>query len=348
MGKNIFYAVACGALLALGVSSCGENEDVSVEHILTQDEIDEIARQDSIQEAQMNQIDADLVLEYTVEMTASSVSSSAIALTIDTDTIAELFGITEEELLAGIADESGSPDITKFAIEGSTHTDNMTASNTNGPWGHWWSAEGDVTDWSSDTSLTGIVYSEWSADDNYFNVGQYAGLLTAGQTITVIEALSYDDIRVAVRITFNIVGLSEITASVVSTQEITLDVAPADSYDMTNVRFDVEQVMADLGISSMDEVEAYVAVDSDGGYAQETDAGTNGFWYDADGYPNGYSEDSRVYTSYGGEDWIVDEIGIGQYPGYTAVGDSYLIQYGFLANDKISMLEITVNIVENL
>lgn len=55
---------------------------------------------------------------------------------------------------------------------------------------------------------------------------------------------------------------------------------------MNNVKFDVSKVMADLGISSMEEAK-YVGVKADGSYAQESDAGTNGFWYDMDGFASG-------------------------------------------------------------
>ena len=44
------------------------------EHILTQDEINEMARQDSIKEVQKNQINADLILEYQADITISPVS----------------------------------------------------------------------------------------------------------------------------------------------------------------------------------------------------------------------------------------------------------------------------------
>ena len=50
--------------------------------------------------------------------------------------LAELFQISEEDLLAGIALDDGAPEIQGFAIEGSTHADNMTASNSNATWGH--------------------------------------------------------------------------------------------------------------------------------------------------------------------------------------------------------------------
>lgn len=340
MKKSIFYIALLGSLFALGTTSCGDNENVSVEHVLTQEELDEMERQDSIKNAQMNQINADLILEYTADITLSTVAYDGAQVIVETDKIAELFGISEEDLLAGIALEDGAPEITGFAIEGSTHADNMTASNSNSTWGHWFDADGNVVAWGT----SAMVCCEFNTDDKYFNVMQYPGHLTDGQTVKVIEGLKYGELRAAVVITVNAHGAADITAPVVSTQQLALDVTPASTYDLTNVKFNVDQVMADLGISSMDEVEKYVAVKSDGSYAQESDAGTNGFWYDADGSANGYSENARVYTSYGGDDWVADEIGIGQYPGNTAAGDSYVIQYGFLANNKIAMIEITINV----
>lgn len=69
MKKHLLYAALLGGLCSLGVTSCGDNEDVSREHVLTDAEIAEMARQDSIEEAQRNQINADLILEYTADIT---------------------------------------------------------------------------------------------------------------------------------------------------------------------------------------------------------------------------------------------------------------------------------------
>lgn len=341
MKKHLLYAALLGGLCSLGATSCGDNEDVSREHVLTDAEIVEMERQDSIEEAQRNQINADLILEYTADITLSSVAYDGAQVTVETNKIAELFGISEEDLLAGIALESGAPEIIGFAIEGSTHADNMTASNSNATWGHWFDADGDVVAWGT----SAMVCCEFDTEDKFFNVTQYPGHLTDGQTVKVIEGLKYGEKRVAVVITVNAHGAAAITAPVVSTQKLSIDVNPASTYDLDNVQFNVEQVKTDLGISSMDEIEKFVAVKANGSYAQESDAGTNGFWFDADGSANGFSDNARAYTSYGGDEWVENEIGIGQNPGKTSVGDQYVLKYGFLANNKIAMMEITVNVV---
>lgn len=340
MKKYIFYVVALGFLSSLGIISCDDNTDVCKEHILTQDEIDEMARQDSIQNEQMNKINADLVLEYQVDITISQVAYDGGSVTVEMDKIAELFEISEEDLLAGIALEDGAPEIQGFAIEGSTHADNMTASNSNATWGHWFDADGNVVAWGDNA----MVCCEYNTEDRFFNIMQYPKHLTDGQKVKVIEGLKYGEKRAAVVITIIAHDAEEISAPIVSTQKISIDVNPASTYDMNNVKFDADQLMVDLGISSMDDVK-YVGVKSDGSYVQESDAGTNGFWYDKDGFASGFSDDARVYTSYGGDDWVVDEIGIGQNPGKMTEGDRVTVKYGMLANNKIVMIEITVNVV---
>lgn len=340
MKKSIFHVAVLGLLTSIAAISCDDNTDVCQEHILTQDEINEMARQDSIKEVQKNQINADLILEYQADITISQVAYDGTHIEIELDKIAELFQISEEDLLAGIALDDGAPEIQGFAIEGSTHADNMTASNSNATWGHWFDANGNVVAWGDNA----MVCCEYNTEDKFFNVMQFPKHLIDGQKVKVIEGLKYGEKRVAVVITVMAHGAEEITAPIVSTQKVSIDVNPASTYDMNNVKFDVSKVMADLGISSMEEAK-YVGVKADGSYAQESDAGTNGFWYDMDGFASGFGDNARVYTSYGGDEWMDDEIGIGQNPGKMVEGDQVVVKYGILANNKIAMIEITVNVV---
>ena len=124
-------------------SSCGDNENFWGPHTLTDDEIAEMARQDSIKQAQRERIDADLILEYTVEFYLSANSYDGAEVEIDMDKIANEFGISKDDLGAALNGDGG-PDVTGFAIEGSTHADNMTSSNSGAYWGHWWDKDGNV------------------------------------------------------------------------------------------------------------------------------------------------------------------------------------------------------------
>lgn len=323
----------------IALASCEDNSDYTGKHMLTQDEIDELARQDSIREAQKNTINADLKLEYTVNLTISKNLYEGINLTIESDKIAELFGITVEQLMAGIDGESGAPEVKGFAIEGSTHADNGTKSNTNSNWGHWWDANGDVIVWGDNA----MVYAEFNTETGQFFVGQFPGHLTDGQTIKIIECLKYNEKRAAVIITINASEAGKINAPVVNTQLLSINISPRADYDADPLQFDLARTLSDLGISSMDEVK-FLGVNEDGSYAQEAVTGT-GFWYDMNGFVGEWGDDASVFTTY--DDIEEDDyIGIGQMPNNLKGGESFTIQYAFFANNKIEMLKIAIKVVD--
>ena len=119
----------------------------------------------------------------------------------------------------------------------------MTASNSNATWGHWFDANGNVVAWGDNA----MVCCEYNTEDKFFNVMQFPKHLIDGQKVKVIEGLKYGEKRVAVVITVMAHGAEEITAPIVSTQKVSIDVNPASTYDMNNVKFDVSKVMADWG-----------------------------------------------------------------------------------------------------
>lgn len=341
MKKICLYIFLFGVLIT-ELISCGDNTDFSVPHILTPDEIEELARQDSIKQAQKNQINANLILQYSVDITISQTLYEGTTLAIDLDKIANLFGISKEELLAGIAGETDAPEIKGFAIEGTTHADNMVASNTNAPWGHWWDANGNVTTWGDNA----MVFTEFDTETGEFSIGQYPGHLTDGQKITIIECLKYKEKRVAVVITITAHKAGQIAASIVNIQQLTLNVIPKSDYSQDPLLFDLDQTLRDLGVTSMDEVK-FIGVKDDGSFTQETTT-QNGFWYDINGFVCTWGDNAKVFTTYGDPDAGFGEnyIGIGQMPDKLGGGQKIIIQYGFLANNKIEMLKITINVIE--
>jgi len=337
MKKFLIYIAVLTSLMT-GFASCGDNEDFSTPHVLTADEIAEQKRQDSILNAQKYHINADLILDYSVEITTSSTLYDGTTLEIDLDKIATLFGITKEELLAGIAGETGAPEIKGFAIEGTNNTDVGTATNTNAPWGHWWDKDSLVTTWGE----TAMTFDEFDTETGIFNVGQYPGHLVDGQKLRAIECLKYNEKRVAVIINVTAKAPGQITATVVRTQDLTLDVVAKTTYDMDSIQFNLTQALSDLGVSSVSDVK-WIAVNEDGSYNQEAQSDPkNGFWFDMNGFVGVWGDDASVYTTYG--DLSADKVGIGQYPGHLAGGQSVTIQYGLMANNKIVMLKIKVNV----
>lgn len=344
--KNIYFYLACFALLISCLVGCGDNTDIWGEHQLTPEEIDELARQDSIREAQRNSINADLILEYEAEIIILANGYDGTFVYIDTVRIAELFGITPTQLAHGINNmRSGwdqypnAPEITGFCIEGTTHADNMTAYNTNSCWGHWWDTNGNTTSWGDNAR----VFAEYDTDGGYFNVGQMPGLLEAGKKVKFIECLKYNEKRVAVVITVIPKERGDVTATIVNTQEINLTVVPNNEYHIFPVQFDLNKALSNLGVSSLSDAN-FIGVKSNGSYEQETNA-DSGFWYDKDGYVGSWGENASVWISYGLTD-DDDCLGVGQMPNQMDAGDVVTVRFGFLANNKIEMMKITVTVEE--
>ncbi len=323
-----------------GITNCGDNTKFSELHNLTTEEQTELDRQDSIKEAQKNTINANLILYYDLDITISSTLYEGGSVAIETDVIAEAFDIAVETLLDGIAGESGAPEIKGFAIEGSTGADNSIMTNTNAAWGHWWSTEGDVSSWGDDA----MVFTEFNTETGVFSVGQYPGHLIDGQTVTFIEALRYNEIRIAIVITVTAKAADKVTATIVNTQSLTIDVTQRSDYEMDSLKFDATRTLSDLEVPSFNDVKT-IGVNADGSYAQESNGGNNGFWYGLDGFVGSWGDEACVYTSLETDDEGNYYIGIGQMPNVLTEGDTYNIQYGFTANNKIEMLDITINVV---
>lgn len=325
-----------GSLLMAGatmLTSCGDNEDFCSEHILTSDELAEMRRQDSIREAQRNMINADLILEYNVEFYISANSYDGAEVALDVEKIASFFGLDCDQMCADL--DEGTGDVVPFAIEGSTHADNMGGSTSGTYWGHWWDADGNVCNWGEGAML----FTEFYGEDRILNVGQYPGHLTAGQTLKVIEALKYGDKRVAVVLNVTPMERGEVVATVVGTSEIAIALPPQTDYSSNPLALPADEICANLGIGSMADAQ-FLALNADGSYCQETDDGW-GFWMDKEGYKGGWGENASVMV---GWDAGADEVGILQMPEGLAVGESVVAHCAFMAGNKIQLLDITVNI----
>ncbi len=336
--KKLSY-ILCGLLMVGSstlFSSCGDNENFWGPHTLTDDELAELARQEHIRDSIMNSINAGLILEYTADITISSTAYDGTDVAIDCDKIADFFGITREELLTGaLAGEDNGVDVKGFAIEGTTHADNMVMSNSGAPWGHWWDKDGNVKNWGDES----VVYAEFNAETGAFYVGQYPGHLTDGQTVKFIEALKYQDKRVAIIITATAKAREAVKAEIVATNQLTLETAPNDTYAAVPVPgFDAAAALAALGASSWDEV-SWIATNADGSYAQEYSADPPGYWYDKEGFAGSWGDNASVYTAFDGENIL-----IGQMPAQMTAGSTVTVSYGAMFGNKIVMNEITVNI----
>ena len=315
-------------------SSCGDNEDFWGPHTLTDDEIAEMARQDSIKEAQRSRIDADLILEYTAEFYISGNSYDGAPVEIDMDRIASELGVDKDALGTALNGDGGI-DVKGFAIEGSTHADNMTSSNSGAYWGHWWDKDGNVKNWGDEAMVFAEFYYE--NGKGTFNVGQYPGHLVADQEVKFIEAIKYQDKRVAVVITAIGRERGEVKATVVASNKLTLETAPNDAYATVAVEgFDAAAALSALGAGSWADV-AWVATNADGSYAQEYSADAPGFWYDKEGFAGSWGDNASVFATF-----QEGQILIGQMPGQMTAGSTVTINFSAMYNSKIVENVITI------
>ena len=280
-------------------------------------------------------INADLVLEYSI---AFEVASSYVSGTvdIDLDAIAALFEITKEELLAGIEKAEGALPIVGFAIEGTTGEDNPAVSNTSGPWGHWWDANGDVVGWGENA----MVFAEWNIDEDLFTVGQYPDHLIPGQEITVIEGLSYNGKRAVIVINYTALDPGADNGVVVATQDLSIDINPKSDYTQDLLTFDLAAALAAIGVENAADAK-FMTVKADGSFTDAYNADAPGFWYGLDGNLGAWGDNASVFNFWPGD----NTIGIGQFPDRLAAGETYVIKCGLRAGDKIVMFTITINVV---
>lgn len=353
--KRLLYNLLLLPVLMLlpGVmaTSCDDYTDFSNPHVLTDDELAEMERQQHIADSLRNVINADLIIEVTVEDYATTMWNSKV-LELDFTEVEKLFGLTTDEILSGIHQAPGAPEISGFAIQGTTHADYTTPSNTNGVWGHWWRNDGDVcTSYDEEASR---FFVEWEGDYDeesgtnencYFNVGQFPGRCVAGDEFKVIEGLRYQDKRVVWVITYRVIERGEVKGGIVYEETLDVTMNPRTDYTSDAVEFNVSAMMAALGVTEMDgDAIAVIGVNADGSYAQEPTA-NGGFWYDADGYPGAFP--GAFYIEYYGFEYPEDlgYLYVGQMPGELQAGYSASAKLGFMIGDKIAMLTVNLHII---
>ncbi|MFB6344115.1 DUF4859 domain-containing protein, partial [Saccharicrinis sp. FJH62] len=146
-------------------------------------------------------------------------------------------------------------------------------------------------------------------------------------------------------INISVVAAPEITATVVDTQKLAITVPQRTDYSTDPLEFDLEQTLSDLGIASMSEIEAVVTYDTDESITDITATG-NVFWYDLESKYGAWGANASVFVNYESTD--LSYVSIGQYPDNvdSMLSYTYTVYYGFMANDKIEMLEVAVTIRE--
>lgn len=361
--KYIFLLPVVFMLLGLGAVSCGDNTDFSKAHVLTDDELNELARQQAIRDSLRNVINADTILTIEVNLIASASSYDGELLTIDHHAIAKTFGLTDEQVLQSIQNlwqdddyKPGYPEFTAFAIEGTTHEDNLGAQTQAGGfygWGHWWNSKGDVCEWNyanNDEAVYTSIYADLEKGVLYCDLGQYPGMLYDGEVVKVIEALKYSDAndityRAAIVIIVYVGEMPEIEGKVVATLDIEGSIEYNGGYETSDIPVDIDNIVSLLGAPSWADLQ-WVALNPDGSYFQEQDAGdgrgNGGFWFGQDGYKGSWGDEASVFMCFPTDEYV-EAFSAAPMPGVFVEGSEVTIHCAATYGGNI--VELNVHIV---
>lgn len=351
-------------VLGFGIQSCSDNTDFSKPHILTDDEMAELLRQQRVRDSLMNVINADSIVVTTVNMIASASSYDGVKLIVDHHAAAQTFGLSDEEVIQSIQNlwndddyVSGYPEFTAFAIENTTHADNFgpqtQAGGTYG-WGHWWNSKGDVCEWNytnNDEAVYTSFYSDLENGVVYCDLGQYPGQLYDGEHINIMEGLRYTDsneVTYRVVYVFDIyVGeLGDIEGDVVATLDLEGNIEYNGNYETSDIPVDIDNIVSLVGAPSWEDLQ-WVALNPDGSYWQEQDAGdgrgNGGFWFGQDGYKGSWGDEASVFMCFP-TDVYVEAFSAAPMPGVFTEGNVATIHCAATYEGTGKIVEINMTI----
>ena len=334
MKKIIFSSLALIAFLILIFVSCEKDE--SEKHEYTPEELEEIRRQDSLK----NIIPADYI--FTIDVTVPiSKGYEGTVVTLDSTKLLELFEYASvPELVAALGTLEGGVqagnEITFYAYNYSTKYEVTNPSTTN-YFGHWFDANGDVCNWGDQAYLFCEKVDEVSLD---FRIGIFPDRPEVGSLFHIVEAMSYDNYKVA--ILFNVtIGPEEEApeAVVVGSETLDLEVVLV-AYTASTTEFDNAAVTTAIGLAPEDAT--LMAVESDNSLNSGSWTATFGYWFNASGDVCNWGDDGcTYYVEYYSDS---QTIGVGLYPDAAAVDETYTGRIAFVNEAELKQYNIIVNI----
>lgn len=342
--KKILFLIPLFALL-MGMYSCGDNEDFSNPHILTQEEMDTLRVKDSL--ANLN---VPLEFEYTVNMYDGWDNTGFLGL--DMDAIGEKFGMTAEKAASAIQSLTITP--TYWTEDGTKYTSDQCTAN--GVWGFWMNNQGVPVTWNTDGFA---LYYQWNGS-NGFDYGTSGENLSIGDVVHSTFKLEFQDSEVIIRITTNYLDPSTFvdpeskpgTTPADMTKDITLTkdwdsewgAAEYDAHDDLCNAFNMTTYELSTALDAGD-LRVYLNEVSDSTPSYTADPG--GYWINSEGQATSYSNDSYIYTGvyfdYTASSIVID---MGNYPDETMCPKGITLTYKFIITDGTTT--VTYNVTSNV
>ena len=343
MKKIIFITLAfITAIFGMIIVSCQKEE--SQKHHYTEEELKEIARQDSLKQI----IPADYILTQDVTVPLTD-DYSGITVSLVTDAYKQKFldslGFASiEEVVAALGTLEGGAqvgnDITFFAYNYSTKYEYTSPSTTN-YFGHWFDANGDVCNWGDQAYLFLEKQDTFTLN---FTLGMFPSRPTVGALYHIVEAMKYDNYKVA--FLFNVTIAEEVpvvypVTTVVGTQTLDLSEEQNNGYASTPVAINASDIEAAIGIAPAS-AELYGIDASDDSLYIDGYTANTGYWYTRTGdVTNWGTVGCTLFAEYNSTDQVFN---VGQFPDSAVVGNTYTVKMAFVNLDNLKQYNIVINV----
>nr|WP_320022809.1 DUF4859 domain-containing protein [uncultured Draconibacterium sp.] len=150
----------------------------------------------------------DLTLTYDISFAADAEAYSGTTVNLnnngDINKVVQALTMQPSEISAALLAEKLTPQEGKIAFAAVDSDGSLNYNTTANGYGFWFDSNGDVIGWGSDNDSK--VFSEFTASNFEFSVGQFPGKSSAGDSYTIKEALVYqkDGKQYQVTFVFNI------------------------------------------------------------------------------------------------------------------------------------------------
>lgn len=246
--------------------------------------------------------------------------------------------------------------MTEDAVMGAQMSDSLTNESSAGAPGFWlrnfYTTDGDPTFECGRYAYDGddCFYAEAFAFDAETgilscNLGQMPNKLKGGNTYFAYIYIVYGDkaIKICYNLNLEEVKLGTLEDYIMAGESVQkVEMEPMNSYDTKNFSIDMEGICAALGCNVGD-IDDFFMLDTEVDFAGKNQEGV-GYWVGREGQVMNWGADAMFYVTPKADDF--SKLGIGQYPGHLAIGDSIRAYVYFLANSKYYKLGLDLVIVE--
>ncbi len=342
MKKIIFSTLAIIAFFGLIFVSC-EKDDDSGKHEYTEEELEEMRRQDSLR----NIIPASYVFtqDVTIPLT-DDYSGITVCLTPDTAKLLELFEYnTVAELVTALGTLDGGVqtgnDITFYAYNYSTKYE-YTEPSTTLSFGHWFDMNGDVCNWGDQAYLYCEKQDETTLN---FTIACFPSRPAEGDLYHIVEAMKYDTLKVAFLFNVTIGEEPEVVypvTTVVGSETVDIEAEQNNDYTPTAAAIDAAAITTAIGIAPADAELYGVDVTRNDSLYIDGFTANNGYWFNTSGDVCNWGTEGCVMGAEYDQD--AEAFNLFQFPDGPVAGETYSVTLAFVNLTSLQQYNVVINL----